>query len=318
MSAKPSQLPRFAGTAVGSPSVEVVEPTSGQKDSGWDEGQDPPAGYFNWLHFRTFEWCQYVNDGDLRGKHTIRAVDETTYAPLLAGLDPSTGAIVSTIDHNGYRLGQITEWDEHWRTTGTTEPPAWTWTPTGGATRAYNDPTAQMPYRHVAIGTGAAETNGLLTSEYLGYLDDDKVVVFEQDIRTGGAIDSGVSMILNWRIAINGVINSVGIQGKPDDHANWRTLGETAQDLGVAIATTTTYRFRIEIAGANRHDSTDYRVRWFINGALRRSTTIAFTGDKFKASLYLENPLAGPGGGYSMTAGPLRVRFNHRASPDNL
>ena len=62
MALKPTVFPQFAildlnnGTA-GAPNV--VEPSSGKKDSGWNEGERPPRETFNWLHRITNDWIEY-------------------------------------------------------------------------------------------------------------------------------------------------------------------------------------------------------------------------------------------------------------------
>ena len=61
---KPTVLPEFAlldllnGTA-GAPNV--VEPSSGKKDTGWNEGERPARETFNWLHRITNEWIEYFD-----------------------------------------------------------------------------------------------------------------------------------------------------------------------------------------------------------------------------------------------------------------
>lgn len=55
--AKPVELPRWATDA-----GRVVEPSSGEKDVGWQEGFRPPARKMNWLHNITYQWAAYVED----------------------------------------------------------------------------------------------------------------------------------------------------------------------------------------------------------------------------------------------------------------
>ena len=63
--AKPTVLPRFAsvdlnnGTA-GAPNV--VEPSFGKKDSGWNEGERPARETFNWLHRIAHDWIKYFDE----------------------------------------------------------------------------------------------------------------------------------------------------------------------------------------------------------------------------------------------------------------
>lgn len=48
-----------------------VEPSSGQKDTGWTLGQKPPSSYFNWWMKLVHDWMQYLSDGALSGDHSI-------------------------------------------------------------------------------------------------------------------------------------------------------------------------------------------------------------------------------------------------------
>src|SRR5688572_4558252 len=109
MANKPTTIPRFAGTDESTPAANVVEPASGQKDTGWTQSQKPPSSYFNWLLFWIYAWIQYLSDGALRGAHTLRHTDEDTFTPIFVALDPSNGSRRSTIDHNGYRMGQVSD-----------------------------------------------------------------------------------------------------------------------------------------------------------------------------------------------------------------
>lgn len=61
MASKPASLPRWSETAGGVPS-NIVEPSSGQKDTGWTPGQKPPARFFNWYKNLVYKWIQYLDD----------------------------------------------------------------------------------------------------------------------------------------------------------------------------------------------------------------------------------------------------------------
>ncbi len=58
--AKPTTLPRWAETALSIASALIVEPSSGRKDLGWSAGQIPPNTFFNWLHWTTFKWLEWI------------------------------------------------------------------------------------------------------------------------------------------------------------------------------------------------------------------------------------------------------------------
>ncbi len=53
---KPKFLSRWATGVL----AVVVTPTEGEKDVGWPEAQRPPAGWWNWLWLRVYEWQRYT------------------------------------------------------------------------------------------------------------------------------------------------------------------------------------------------------------------------------------------------------------------
>jgi hypothetical protein len=56
MATKPTNLPRWATDA-----GRTLEPTSGEKDTGWQAGYMPPARKMNWLHNAVYEYLQYMD-----------------------------------------------------------------------------------------------------------------------------------------------------------------------------------------------------------------------------------------------------------------
>lgn len=61
--AKPASVPRWAEDIGGTPSANIVEPASSQKDSGWPGGgYKPPAEFFNWFQQLTYRWILYLQD----------------------------------------------------------------------------------------------------------------------------------------------------------------------------------------------------------------------------------------------------------------
>ena len=64
MATQPTVFPRFAvldlnnGTGA---APNVVEPTAGKKDTGWNEGERPPRETFNWLHRITNDWIEWFD-----------------------------------------------------------------------------------------------------------------------------------------------------------------------------------------------------------------------------------------------------------------
>lgn len=58
MAAKPSTTPRWANVLVGA----IVEPSSGEKDTGGVPGTAPPARKINWLFNLIWQWIVYLED----------------------------------------------------------------------------------------------------------------------------------------------------------------------------------------------------------------------------------------------------------------
>lgn len=67
MATKPASEPRWAETAGGTPSVEISEPSSGKKDSGWVDAELPPHNWFNWYMQLVYRWIRYLADGVFSG-----------------------------------------------------------------------------------------------------------------------------------------------------------------------------------------------------------------------------------------------------------
>ncbi len=69
MATQPTVFPRFAvldlnnGTGA---APNVVEPSAGKKDTGWNEGERPARETFNWLHRITNDWIEWF-DQELSG-----------------------------------------------------------------------------------------------------------------------------------------------------------------------------------------------------------------------------------------------------------
>jgi len=72
MSTKPTETPRWAETAGGTPASNITTPSSGQLDTGWTANQVGVSGYDNWRQRLVYKWIQWLNDGDC-------AFDDLTY-----------------------------------------------------------------------------------------------------------------------------------------------------------------------------------------------------------------------------------------------
>lgn len=70
---KPIEFPEFASVdTFNGPGGQInfVAPSEAKKDQGWDFGEFPPREYMNWIHRRTFEWIQYLQEST--GRRNIR------------------------------------------------------------------------------------------------------------------------------------------------------------------------------------------------------------------------------------------------------
>lgn len=83
MTAKPNTLPRWASDDT---QADIVTPSSGKQDTGYAEGEMPPAPEQNWLHRHTYEWINWL-DGALVDfeEGDISCTDLTTTGDLTVG-----------------------------------------------------------------------------------------------------------------------------------------------------------------------------------------------------------------------------------------
>lgn len=65
MSAKPTNVARWAATSGGVDAANIVVPSSAEQDTGWTLGQAPASSKFNWWMNRVHKWLVWLNDGDV-------------------------------------------------------------------------------------------------------------------------------------------------------------------------------------------------------------------------------------------------------------
>lgn len=65
MSAKPTDLARWGETTGGVETTNLTIAPSGTQDIGWDLGEDPSSGVFNWFMNRSYRWFKWLDDGDV-------------------------------------------------------------------------------------------------------------------------------------------------------------------------------------------------------------------------------------------------------------
>ncbi len=322
MSAKPTQTPEF-----NTDGSNRVEPSSGKKLTGYVAGGDhPTSGNLNWWMYLVYTFCLYIYEGALRGLHSIRATDETTYSPVLSGLDPSTGQRRWGLDHNGYPTGQISEIRENWFIdAGASTPVGWTQDLANSGAVLIEDPTADLPYRtaHLSTGASASSRAGVISPPIM-YFGVDKTLKVEWDLRTGPSIDAGTAMSFFGGVQFSHGATwnrSVSFWMLPDTNANIilkliDNLSVTDYITAVAIAVNTTYRLRIEIVGNTNHSGADTLARWFVNGVLVHSEIFTWsTADACRVNQRVQNTSTDD---YDVWVGPIHIVWNHRGTTDAI
>lgn len=227
-----------------------------------------------------------------------------------------------TIDWRGFPTGQISVWDEHWKTTGTSEPTGWTWGTDGNGTRTYSDPIAEMPYRHVQLNTGTigGTNSSQLVSRLIAYTVEDCPLSLEFDVYFDTTIDAGDALKFSAGLVFDhggGLDRFIQFYFDKDVNANWRcqSIGAATinNDSGIAIAASATYRMRIDItydSGAGH-----FLCAFWINGGLVQSFASASTPGLDAVGVYF-NAGDGTGSSYNARIGHTRVRWAHRQTPD--
>lgn len=67
---RPAKLPEWASSL-----ANVLEPSAGKKAAGWLNGEQPPAGYFNWIASTVYSWLLWL--GGIREMQEISALLNT-------------------------------------------------------------------------------------------------------------------------------------------------------------------------------------------------------------------------------------------------
>ena len=322
MATKPATLPRWADVG-----GSIATPPSGKQDVGWVVGDAPPAQYFNWLHYWGYQWLVWISSYFASsGEFTVGSSAEAVLTPV-AMFNDYKGKSRQHIDHLGYLAGQVSNWYEQWRTSGTTEPTGWTFS--GTQTRAYSDPDANMPYRNVALSLAAsASVNATIVTSNIAYVDNGRAFVAECDVRTGASNWSGSNALkFQWQLKFAGGNRIMGFAMDRSVNANIQTVvsgfvaygvADDTFNTAVAVAVSTTYRLRMEIIGSSLSSQAagTYTCRFYVNGALVRTFTVASGADLVQHQLVLSN--AGTALAGAVQVGPIRSSWNHRLDQDAL
>lgn len=314
MSTKPTsaQLPTWDTNLTNTSAL-----SSGHKTDGYHDGEIPVAKEWNTLLAFVYLHCKYLSDAQLNNG----AVEATT-TPIQSYLDWKNQSR-STIDHLGYRGGQLSEWEEHWRTSGTTAPAGWTFTVATAGSATMTDPTATFTQRYARLLSGNASGNAITcTSEYVAWSDANTNLVMEFTVMTEG-VSGGLAT--NYNLGLQSAGNSgtdfayFGGFGGVGFWGAYTVINGVLHGVttSVAFAANTQYRFRIEIVGANENSTLAPQVKHYINGVLvNTATTFALAANKFRP--YLKAYSTGGTTADAIQVGRLRIQFNHVVASDAL
>ncbi len=345
---KPSSLARWANSG-----GVIRTPTSGKMDKGFKKKERPAAGLVNWLHNLGYQWQKFVDDlfgatgadadmnltgdidqvGDQDVSGQIRVgIGSAAERPCLVAED-QLGNARFMIDWNGLPAGQFSTWDEQWRTTGTTDPPAWDFVNSANGARSYDDPSSSsLPTRTVLLTATADSGSGAALRAYdLAFLYSGMIFTMDWWMRTDGAIDGGdagrFTAGLQWD---HGGANdySVGFFADKDVNANWQCRivgggGTTDFDTGIPIIANSQWRMRLEILGDAMHAGSNFLARFWLNDeftgptapVLVHETTFSDPGqDIIHPYFSVFSPTTD--GPYLLRVGEVRCRWTHRATED--
>lgn len=199
--------------------------------------------------------------------------------------------------------------------------------------RAYSGPSVNINQASFSLTTAAmtapaAAVGRMVTMQYECFLNADVAYVQEWMMRTGTI--SGGANIRTFALGIQN--NNGGAEDRfvyfynQNTITNWqiRVVGSSAvdTDTGVAIAANTTYRMRLEIAGANVSTAggTSFRIRGYINGVkvVDIVSSALPVADMIRPYFHAGCTAASTTAAYGFNVGRVRRAWNHVLNGDNL
>lgn len=352
MSDRPADLPRWADLANAD---DIIEPTSGRKDAGWNSAQRPPSQYENWLLNAIYLWLLWIKNG------VWQRSSLTDNTPVMSTSDRD-GRQRHLIGPEGYIMGPVIQ-------------DMYRWSPINDATDAQTgigtasvaslvttDNGANTATRILGPTSSAPATGGpRLRLRILDAATSSKVMTYsDTDAGTNkgpvGNLDDVVA-IMEWRAYVTSIgadevqqfmglhsFNNTTISGIQDGtvsefvmfrrngstpDTNWfcvfgdNVASGTPVDSGVAVAADTWYTFRIELHGANTPvgvgNSTAAVARYFIDGAEVAEVTAANLpagASTMGHILWHAADATGPTGDVDLVAGPVRLAWNEVLDAD--
>lgn len=283
MSAKPTTLPRWATTGT------KTEPSSGQKDDGYEGGDKPPAEYENWRAENIYSWLAWLDVGYLQ------RVDLSDDSPVLATADRD-GHARHILGANGlwygpgvcekYRFGIVS--------LAATDPACPNmqdmvvkYKDTGASSYGAHIGGNSSPCLHVTGGTSA---NGVLVaseSTPISNLDLTSIVASGRfrtnSVTSADALYFGLNT--GNAASVFGTLSEIGaffvLEAGSTDLRHQVVSGgggAAAGSTGVTVATGTWYDWRVEYHGADTPIGADNGgpvARFFVDGVMTNEVTSA-------------------------------------------
>jgi hypothetical protein len=221
------------------------------------------------------------------------------------------------IDHLGFPSGQFTQWEEHWRTSGTTLPEGWSGGLGGAGVVTMTAPSASFPQRSIVLSNAAAGSARPVPN-YLFFLDNERSVEIETTVRTGTA--GLTDFEFGFQFDHAGAGDHFVVLRLQSDFWYAKVVGSatTLDATSVTFAASTTYRLKIEIVGSTLSGASagTFTARFAVNGALVFTKTFTSPGPD------MGRPFMGIASGgvanTTMTVGRLRASFSHVVSGDEI
>lgn len=143
MTTKPTVLPRWATDA-----GRTLEPTSGEKDMGWQAGYKPPARKMNWLHNLGYQWVDWLHETvlSLLASRWTQRSPAGGFGNTFYGIASDDSDLLCAVGH-GYEIQTSAD--------GIT----WTQRKTGGGIATYEAVAHDQSGLWVATGYDAADTD---------------------------------------------------------------------------------------------------------------------------------------------------------------
>lgn len=231
---EPLTLPRWAETEAGTPAANIVEPTSGQKDTGYVANQIPTSAGVNWWQNIVYQWIAFF-------KAIVHYTEKWFFTDLGAG--------GSAMGVNG-----------------------WGYSNASANAPVVEDPTALHQRRHISMGNNNGVGHSRLFSRWRHWMDSAGAAAIEGKVSVSGfGTSTNYSIEWGWDMASSEWAHRVVIK-KKNGSANWflhvqDVDGTTEQDLGVACTAGQVYTLRLETWANNVRVYIDGVLRYTLGGS---------------------------------------------------